>query len=270
MNNRLLGGLSYVQDSIEKALRTAAERAARGRSFRRHLPARFDSAPILVSPDSQLKYLKPGESAFDAQLLDLAETFVQADSSVWDIGANIGVFSIAAAALAKRGRVLAVEADIWLAELVQRSARLQPATSAAISVLPVAISDSTGIASFVVAKRGRASSSLEAVAARSNVGGARYRSYVPTVTLDSLLPTFRPPSFMKIDVEGAEEAVLKGATRVLRESRPKIYVEVGIETTEAVTAILKSNGYELFDCSMSARHPVPIGKCAFNTLALPA
>ena len=37
--------------------------------------------------------------AFDADLLELAERRLAADSVVWDVGANVGTFSVAAAAV---------------------------------------------------------------------------------------------------------------------------------------------------------------------------
>lgn len=65
----------------------------------------------------------------------------------------------------------------------------------------------------------------------------------PTIALDDLLDAFDPPTFVKIDVEGAEVDVLQGASRLLCEVRPVLYYEATAKTAEACAAILRANGY---------------------------
>lgn len=55
-------------------IRTLVERLCRGRKIIRRLPPRLGGIRFYVSPDAQLKYLKIGESAFDSQLLKVAES----------------------------------------------------------------------------------------------------------------------------------------------------------------------------------------------------
>jgi FkbM family methyltransferase len=223
-----------------------------------------------VSPDAQLKYLKPGDEAFDADLLRVVDAHVREDSIVWDIGANVGVFAFAAASIARKGSTLAVEADLWLAQLMRRSLRLESNQGLQLAVLPSAISDRNGVATFMIAQRGRASNALESAGGRSQMGGIRERLTVPTITLDTLLNFFGAPTFVKIDVEGAEEMVLRGAERLLREVRPTIYIEVGKEQCDAVTELLIANGYSLFaGPSSGAAAATPLQSCVDNTLAVP-
>jgi hypothetical protein len=85
-------------------------------------------------------------------------------------------------------------------------------------------------------------------------------------------------ALVKIDVEGWELAVLRGATDVLHTLRPAIvfefdpeYVERSGGTSAELTACLVKAGYALF--ALRARHrPVPIsglGDRGGNILALP-
>ncbi len=71
------------------------------------------------------------------------------------------------------------------------------------------------------------------------MGGVRYTQYVPTLTLDSLLHSFSPPQLIKIDVEGAEELVLQGATKVLTVCRPSVYLEVGSQQARSLLQFLR-------------------------------
>ena len=75
---------------------------------------------------------------------------------------------------------------------------------------------------------------------------------VPIVTLDSLAA--RSVSFIKIDVEGYEFEVLKGATVLLDEYRPILLIEIDrarhtIESHSAIMDLLGAKGYSCY-----ARH----------------
>lgn len=153
-----------------KFLRRCAEKLSRGKSFKRHIYVNGASVPIFVSPDAQLKYLKSGASSFDQDLILIAEAFVEKDSVVWDIGANVGVFTFASAAIAKTGVIISVEADIWLAGFLRRTRNLSEFTSADIRILPVAVSSQNGVAIFQIADRGRASNALEVAGGSSQMG----------------------------------------------------------------------------------------------------
>lgn len=74
---------------------------------------------------------------------------------------------------------------------------------------------------------------------------------VPTTTIDKLCEFYKVyPDFIKIDVEGAELMVLKGAVKTVEKQRPKILVEMhsnpDLPMTENATMLLDwctKNGY---------------------------
>jgi hypothetical protein len=66
----------------------------------------------------------PGQTIgnVDEALLRNAIELVRPGDVVWDIGANVGLFSFAAAAPAgSAGKIVSFEADVWLAVLLRRS-----------------------------------------------------------------------------------------------------------------------------------------------------
>jgi hypothetical protein len=64
-------------------------------------------------------------------------------------------------------------------------------------------------------------------------------------TLDSAAATHFMPDFIKIDVEGAEASVLRGARRILTERMPSMVVEMHHPEVEAqCRELLRSCGYE--------------------------
>lgn len=250
-------------------IRRLVERLARGTAIRRRLPREFGSRPLYLSADSALSYLKPRWAEASQSLLAAAARYAADAHSVWDIGANCGVFSFAAAYVAAPGAdILAVEADPFLASLLQKSAHHPENADTSISVLCAAISDRPGVARFLVAERGRSSNALEGTGHRTQAGGTRFVHHVPTLTLDGLLAHFSSPAVIKIDVEGAEALVLAGADQILSAVRPLIYMEVGEQQNADVTKVLRRYDYRLFDGD--TRDGMPLDTCVFNTLAVPA
>ena len=78
-----------------------------------------------------------------------------------------------------------------------------------------------------------------------------HRITVPMMSIDSYLAaTGLRPSLLKIDVEGAEDLVLRGAERCLAQIRPAIIVEVTEHSVEVAT-LLRRHHYRL----MSDGHP---------------
>src|SRR5262249_33150958 len=161
------------------------------------LPQEFGKTPLMVSPDCGLRYFGP-LSKVDPFLLNVVKRVVHSGDVVWDIGANLGLFSFAAASCAeKEGFVLAVEPDPWLVKLIERSNRLRPEGNACVTPLAGAVCDRVGSAIFHVAQRARAASHIAGFES-TQAGGTRRELTVKTFTLDSLLEQFPAPCVLKI------------------------------------------------------------------------
>jgi FkbM family methyltransferase len=169
---------------------------------------------------------------------------------VWDIGANVGLFAFAAAALG--AEVLAVEPDIWLSNLLHRSRLLN---GLPVTVLPATVGETITIGKLYLSPQGRASNSMH--------GSGAYQTTV-TVTMDWLVGHFRPPSIVKIDIEGMEASALRGASQLLQ-LKPTILCEVTREH-EFIGNILRGAGYKMYGARSSERNPIQMPYC--ETLAI--
>ncbi len=252
-----------------KGLRSLAERLSRGVVLKRRLPASFGGGTIYVTPEARLAYWRFDLERADPALLQLASEFVQPGDVVWDIGANVGLFAVAAAHFAgPSGAVYAFEPDTWLAGLIRRTAAEQPPDSASIHTIPVALSDRVGLAELHIARR-RAANSLEGEASRET-GGFRATQVVPVFRADTLLDEVRPPRVVKVDVECVEHRVFKGAERMLREIKPVIISEMTDRNADWVSDWLAGFGYSFYDASAPQAARCRLERVTYNTLALPA
>jgi FkbM family methyltransferase len=200
----------------------------------------------------------------DPLLVDLCEKYVAHGDVVWDIGANVGLFTFSAAACAgPSGRVVAFEPDCWLVQLLRRSARLQR-ESAPVDIVPSAVAESIGIRSFSLARRSRSANYL-AEYGSSQTGGAVETHSVVAVSLDWIAGQFPAPNLIKIDVEGAEAEVLRGGMQLLAENLPIVICEVSGGSRAEVTTHLKSLGYRLIDAERNEE----TSEAAWSTVAIP-
>ncbi len=251
-------------------VRDVAERLSRGRVFRRRLPQRLGGAQFYASPECGLRYLRPDLEKVDPTLLGLAAELVKPGAVVWDIGANLGLFSFAAAGLAgPQGRVFAIEPDTYLVGLLRRSAQLQNEHAAPVEVIPCAVSEVLSVATFNIARRARASNFLSGYGT-SQTGGVRESQRALTITLDWLATQIPSPSLIKIDAEGADLRVLEGASELLRRQRPRLIFEGRQPIAEQAAAFLLPLGYTLFDGDLPPAQRRPLSQAVLCTLAVPA
>lgn len=163
---------------------------------------------------------------------------------VFDIGANIGNHSIFFAAF-MAAQVIALEPAPELFALLRRNIELNALTN--IQPFQLAAGDRSGWG-----RVHRPPSSIHNTGAWQvrPVKEAGMSGDVRITTLDSLAESIAemigdlPVTLLKIDVEGSEFAVLRGAEQTIRNHRPLIYVELTIDVTfNAVTWFLNKLGY---------------------------
>jgi FkbM family methyltransferase len=224
---------------------------------------------MYVSPECGLRFWRSiiGMRLQDDNLLRSARETVKAGNTVWDVGANLGLFSFAAAGLAgSGGHVYSFEPDTTLVALIRRSALLNP-SSAPVEVIPCAASNAISLASFHIAERSRATNHLDGFGS-TQTGGIRESQTVFAVSLDWMAERIPPPDVLKIDVEGAELNVFRGAVRLLESKRPTLIFESSERSRVEVTSLLRNLGYTLYDCDSPINDRRPLPQAVYNTLAI--
>jgi FkbM family methyltransferase len=164
----------------------------------------------------------------------------------WDVGANIGMFSLLYANAHPDCPLLSFEPDRRNLECLRRTMSVW--NLASHKLIPAAVSDHTGKAAFSVDRLSGATGTL--VLERSTFNEQQYNVKGQTETVDLVrLDNFylpNAPGLIKIDVEGAEVAVLRGGARVLEEASPVLLFE-SFDQGEDCRRLLSTYGYSFFD-----------------------
>jgi FkbM family methyltransferase len=168
----------------------------------------------------------------------------------FDIGMNFGFFSCV---LAQRcAAVHGFEPVPWLAQRAQANARLNHFTN--LSINQIALSDHAGKARLNLPSESDSNWGTSSLVHSSGDHGAALE--VETDTLDNYVARLglERVDFMKIDVEGAEHLILKGAATTLARHRPAIIFERNPESFPQAADIFKSLGYVFLDLQ---NNPLP-------------
>jgi FkbM family methyltransferase len=152
----------------------------------------------------------------------------------FDIGANVGYYSILGSRLVgPRGRVIALEPAVRNIALLYQHITIN--RTANVRIVPAACADRLSIARFSGGENFATGHISE-----SDAGGA----IVPTITVDALTKIIGLPDVIKIDVEGAEADVLRGASETFACSAPVIYLSVhSSDLRSRCLALLATLGY---------------------------
>ncbi len=160
---------------------------------------------------------------------------------LFDIGANVGAYSLIAAA---RGlRVVAFEPAPQNFAVLHENILLNHYDSV-ITAVPCVLGEASGEATFVLHDYTRGAT--EGFFAEQQGSGVQKRFIVDT--LDACIERYRlpSPSLVKIDVDGGELEVLRGASRLLTAASVRsILIEVAEDHREEVETILRPHGFTL-------------------------
>jgi len=248
--------------------RRLASRFFANRFFRRRVATPWGAFDAYVTPGSHLAVLRPTGVRIEQVHLRFIDRWVEPNSVVWDVGANMGLFAFPAALKAKAGHVYCFEPDCELAAALLRSLRRPRNAVLKVTVAPLALSDRNGIASFLIAAYGRAMNKLEGLGPwHDHLYVASERRIVATARIDGVVSALAPPSVIKIDVEGAEMLVLDGGRATIAARRPVMLIEGPEGLAPALNAFLKELDYVMLD---GAQDGFPrLASAGWDTVAVP-
>ena len=184
---------------------------------------------------------------------------------LYDIGAHYGAFSLAAAHYG--GAAIAVDPSPMATRMILTESALNECADR-VQVVRAAVSDANGVLNML--------SSGVFSAGYFKVASGRSRrdlTRMQAITIDQMAASYGPPTHIKIDVEGHEAAVLRGAQDTLNRYSPFLFLELhnemilldGGDPNSSLDELAKAN-YEpcTFEGAILARSSIlerPIVRC---------
>jgi FkbM family methyltransferase len=190
-----------------------------------------------------------GEAEPDVQ--KVLQEFLRPGMTLYDIGANIGFFSLLAARLAgESGKVISFEADPEIAARLREHVARNEFPN--IFVQEMAVWSESRPVPFA---RADAATSPDLGLGHVDLSAAHSGIVeVPGVSLDDFVRGAPAPDFIKCDAEGAEVEIFRGARKLLAEKRPIILCEMhSEENRRALTELWSSHG---FSCEPRGKNQV--------------
>jgi FkbM family methyltransferase len=186
-----------------------------------------------------------GLDGFEPESLRLFLDLCKTSRTVVDVGAHIGLYALLASADRPDTTTIAFEP-------VERNLRYLRGNVArnetpGLTVEPAAVGDHDGTIVLYIPQTTRLPATASVL---ENAGDEIVPTEVPIVSIDGYARAHGIDSIdlIKIDVEGAESAVLGGAAQVIREHEPAIICEIlhGVADTDAATAMFEDTDYRFF------------------------
>ncbi len=179
------------------------------------------------------------------RLLRPGDTFV-------DGGANIGLFTLAAAKkVGESGRVISFEPAPATFDALSKNVGIN--NFKWVDTRQQALADHAGELEMTVFPAQHAG--LSSFASPAGIPAGR-KHIVQVVTLDSAIGQNEQPSLVKLDLEGAELLALRGSMQLIARSKPHFLIEVDPENLKRMNArpaeilqLLVGCGYTLFSAN---------------------
>lgn len=177
---------------------------------------RWRDVRIAVNPGEMLGFYIYFTKEYSTVELDAIIDACEPGSCFADIGANIGMVSLAVARARPSVTVFAFEPDPVLAKWFDENLRLNPDLESRVQLFPYAIGNVDGESSFLPSNH-RVNNGTGHLSTAHNLP---FTFTVQVRRLDTLTATMevQPPQIVKIDVEGSELDVIDGARQTLRDA----------------------------------------------------
>lgn len=201
---------------------------------------------IFASPNALTRYRADSFSSKEPETLIWLDT-IPDGSVLWDVGANVGLYSIYASRR-QNVFVFAFEPSVFNLELLARNVFMNEVQER-VTIVPVALSDSLGPSLFKMSSTAWGGA-LSTFGQDFDQHGCHLNSIFEYqtmgITMDDAirLLDIPAPQFLKIDVDGIEHLILRGATETLKNVK-SVMVEIDdcfIEQAEESARLLQNAG----------------------------
>ena len=190
------------------------------------------------------------ESDYEKENCAFLQRTIKPGMDILDIGAHIGFFSVIFSQLTKNsGRIVCIEPTPGTFQYLLETLKINHCKN--VTPVQAAVSDKIGSATFYISDEyeGNNSNSLVDKHPLLEMNGYEVR----LETIDNIITSFSlKPSFIKIDVEGAELDALRGGLSTFSEYKPSLIlglhpaaIQRKGDSLEAIWELLINAGYRV-------------------------
>jgi len=208
--------------------------------------------PLDIMPDELISNSIRRKGMYDIVTAEAIYRLLDPGAHAIDAGAHVGLMSaVMALRVGAAGRILSFEPHpVVYAFLERNAARLNSALrSEVIRAHNVAVSDVSGQSSLYLPEDWQRNTGVARLAASTNSTPI----FVSCVPLDEV--EMELPELMKMDVEGHELAVLRGAGKTLAKLRDVVFEDFAPYPSPVMT-LFEQNGFRVFALSRTLSRPV--------------
>lgn len=185
-----------------------------------------------------LQYLWTGGQLTEPLSLNVWKRLAKQSRATLDVGAYTGFYALTAASVSS-SVVYAYEPVSFIFSRLAQNVMLNGFSN--VNFVNKAVSDNVGTVEIGLRFGPKLFSSGSSIV-NEMMRNAAYCQPIDTLTLD-VAHQHEPIDLIKVDVEGAEEAVLKGALGLLAATKPVLLFETRINTYDICMAIVKDMGF---------------------------
>jgi FkbM family methyltransferase len=198
------------------------------------------------SPSRQFKIYSANPTQLDftkETLLSAILPNIKKGEVIYDIGANIGLYTLAITQCKMENTVYAFEPNPETLAKLKANLTLNNAGNEA-NPLQIAVGNTNGESIFMLSSEHERSSFFQSGA---SFGNAKVKKIVkvPVKTIDALTNQLPPPQHIKIDAEGSEALIIEGAEKTIRKYKPLLYIEPhSYDLEDQISIMLQLLDYE--------------------------
>ncbi|MCK4829007.1 FkbM family methyltransferase, partial [bacterium] len=184
---------------------------------------KFPNLKVYLNLEDQ-RFLAVGNELTRGEIDKILSLFISEEDTFVDVGANQGSYSlIATKILGESGSIVSIEPQPQLAANIKKSLEINSICK--FEVHQMAVGDTDGTLDLIIPRSSSGAAGL--YREHSGIDGCT-KLKVPVRRFDDSIDwkNFSGSVFVKLDIEGAELAFLKGAQKMMSTHKPLLFMEI--------------------------------------------
>lgn len=191
------------------------------------------------------------EGSYEGDLITIADRFIEEDTVIIDVGANIGFESLYFAKKYPANLVYSYEPTTIPYQCLSKSKDINGLNN--LKIFKLGVGEESGRVDIHSATKETYNKGLASIESNFDLDNTFEKETIDIITLDDHIKENKRVSLIKIDVQGYERKVLEGAADLIKKDRPVIIFEHDdryhtqpLADRKKIETLFSSNRYEFY------------------------